>query len=388
MKRETFNMMLVGVGGGGCCFSSVAVGSFGANLPAVGFDSDALAARSISNMRCMILGAQRYDGHSTGGDGVKGRTAVSDDLDAVTAALSGVRLAVVVTALGGGFGNGATPAILKILRDNGAHTLCFATLPFAFEGKQRCDQARQIASHLEAESDALVVLPMDNLYGIAPAGATLADAIPQAEAAFGAALTLFWRLLQTRGFITLNEEHLIAALAQSKGRCRFAVATADGASRSAEAVVRLCRSPLLGSDPRLGEVQAVMVGILAGSDLQLVEANEISQRLKATFASGCELQLGVVLDERYAGKIQLVAILFDVLRARGAERMLAAGTEGGSELLSPAVEKAEDSRVRRSRERGPRTPSRSRFKDVEATLIDGQDLDQPAYLRRGMILDR
>ena len=67
-------------------------------LAPTGLDTDALAARSISGMRCMILGAQRFDGHGTGGDAVKGRTAMQDDLETVTAALTGVRLAVVVTA--------------------------------------------------------------------------------------------------------------------------------------------------------------------------------------------------------------------------------------------------------------------------------------------------
>ena len=57
MIEKQTNLMLIGVGGGGCHFASAAVRAFGGALPAIGFDTDALATRGIGNMRCMIIGA-------------------------------------------------------------------------------------------------------------------------------------------------------------------------------------------------------------------------------------------------------------------------------------------------------------------------------------------
>ena len=384
MSDQAGNMMLIGVGGGGCRFAAAAVQAFGGTLPAIGLDTDALATRSISGMRCMILGAQRFDGHGTGGDAVKGRTAMQDDLETVAAALNGVRLAVVVTALGGGVGNGATPLVLNALRNVGAHMIVFATLPFALEGKERRAAADRALPMIEEVSDALVVLPMDHLFAMADPQAPLADAIPRAEAVFSAALTLFWRLLLTPGFIALDADALMAMLTQNKGRCRFAVATGSGEGRSAEVVVQLCRSPLLGRNPALHEAQAVTLGVLAGGDLRLAELTDVTQRLRAALAPGCEMRMGTVLDERQAGKIELVALLFDVVREKGGAAT--AGNEAADGLVPIPGEMRSG---RRSRAKGGGRPmGRGRFKDVEATWFNGEDLDRPTYLRLGITLDR
>lgn len=389
MNDKQTNMMLIGVGGGGCRLASAAVHAYGATLPAIGFDTDALATRGISNMRCMLIGAQRYDGHGTGGDSVKGRTAVQDDLEGITAALSGVQLAVVVTALGGGVGNGATPLILSALRNVGAHTLCFATLPFALEGKARRTVAERALPMIEENSDALVVLPMDQLFDAAGSNAALADAIPCAESIFSEGLTLFWRLILTPGFISLDSETLLAALAQSTGRCRFAVAAATGDARSSEAVAQLCRSPLLGKAPGLQEAQAVTLGVLAGGDLKLTELAEVTKRLQAALAPECEMRMGTVLDERYAGEIHLVALFFDVLREKGAHLASPGEGEGGTvDTLGPIPGDVRPAARRARAKAGTKMTGRGRFKDVEATWFNGEDLDRPTYLRQGITLDR
>ena len=387
MIEKQTNLMLIGVGGGGCHFASAAVRAFGGALPAIGFDTDALATRGIGNMRCMIIGAQRFDGHGTGGDSVKGRQAVRDDHEAIRAALAGVRLAVVVTALGGGVGNGATPELLQILHDLGAHILCFATLPFELEGRERCQAAERALPLIEEGSDALVVLPMDQLYAAVGVQTPLADAIRQAEETFGAGLTLLWRLILTPGFISLDPESILAMLTDTKGRCRFSVASATGASRATEAVAKLCCSPLLGPTPALQEAQAVMLGILAGGDLRLAELTEISQQLRAALAPACELRLGTVLDERYAGHIKLVAIFFDVLREKGA----VPGAESEPDTLADVLGPIPGERRTSRRARGKaaiRQTGQGRFKDVDATWLNGEDLDHPTYLRQGITLDR
>ena len=393
MKNKPPDMMLVGVGGGGCRFASAAAGAFDTPLPAVGFDTDALAARGIGNMRCMIIGAQRFDGHGTGGDTVKGRTAARDDFETIMAAVAGVRLAVVVTALGGGVGNGATPLVLKALRDAGAHTLCFATLPFGFEGRERRDQAERALPIIEDISDALVVMPLDHLYQAAGPNAELADAIPRAEAVFSAGLTLFWRLLNTPGFIALDADAVLAALTQNKGRCRFAVAAADGEDRAVVGVKQLCHSPLLGRTPDLQAAQAVLLGVMAGTDLRLAELTDISTGLRTMLAQGCELRMGTVLDACYAGRIELVAMFFDVLREKGAyadeNRVTEAGTPPDDGILARGTD---DVRRGARRSRGRNAPTavmgQGRFRGVEATLLNGEDLDRPTYLRQGIILDR
>ena len=390
MNETRKDFMLIGVGGGGCRIAAATLAEFGTGLQAVGCDTDALATRSIAAMRCLLLGASRYDGHGSGGDMVKGRTAVQDDLEHLRQAFAGVRTAVVVTTLGGGTGGGATPEILRLLRNGGAHTLCFATLPFGFEGSARQTAATRALALLEENSDALVVVSLDSLFQDAGAH-DLGRAIPQAESIMSAGLSLLWRLVLSPGFIALDIETLHGLLGQCGGRCRFAVATAEGSERAAEAVARLARSALLGKGAGFGGAQAMALGILGGSDLCLAELTTISQRIESALPSGCQLHLGTVLDATLAGRLQLVALLFDAWHGTPTKVDDGAATHSIDEIL-PTVPSGGTAKRRRRAAQGSRlsfgATGRGRFKDIEATLRDGEDLDIPTYQRRGLTLDR
>lgn len=385
MSEGHAGFMLVGVGGGGCRVAAAAVGTLGAGPQAVGFDTDALATRAVPGMRCVLLGVPRLEGHGTGGDPVKARLAAQDDREAIRSACAGASLVVVVCTLGGGVGGGATPEILRTLREQGAHTLCFATQPFAFEGAERRAAADRALPLLEENADVLVVLPLDDLFETA-GGATLAEAIPQADDVFASGLTLLWRLLLTPGFIPLGADDLRAMLRQSAGRCRLGVASASGSGRGPEAVARLMHGPLLRRGEGLANAHAVMLGVLAGSDLCLAELSEIMARLKAALASGCHLRMGTVLDARYAGTVQLVALVFEgCTRETPAAAPEGAAADGLMRTAAPG---------RRGRATGGKSKlsfgatGRGRFRNVEPTLRGGEDLDIPTYLRRGITLDR
>ena len=383
MNTSEAKMILIGVGGGGCRFASAAATRFGPGIQAIGFDTDAVTSRSIVGMRCMLIGATRYDGCGTGGDAVKGRTAASDDAETIKNAVRNARIAIVVTALGGGVGTGATPQVLALLRSLGIVSLCVATLPFEFEGQERGSAAQRAIPVLEENTDALVVLRLADLY--APdRNAPLSEAMSAAEGRLGDALTLLWSLVLSPGYISLGPAKLATLLMQSAGRCRFAVAAADGAERATESVGALLRSSMLGASQAFDGVQAVLVGVLAGADLRLAELSDISGRFRSALPSACSFNLSTVLDERYAGTVKLVALFFDSIRSQDAvqdavvDELQAAGGE-----------------QRRTRRR-PRPDSklaigasgRGRFQGVEGTILNGEDLDVPTYLRRRITLDR
>ena len=384
MNDSGTNLLLIGVGGGGCRFASAAATRFGPGIQAIGFDTDAVTSRSIAGMRCMLIGATRYDGCGTGGDVVKGRTAASDDAETIRTAVRNARMAVVVTALGGGVGTGATPQVLSILRSLGIVSLCVATLPFEFEGKERGSAAQRALPVLEENTDALVAIRLDDLY--APdSNAPLSEAMSAAESRLGEALTFLWSLMLNPGYISLGPAKLASLLMQSAGRCRFAVATAEGDGRAAECVSALCRSNMLGQSPTFDGVQAVLVGVLAGSDLRLVELSDISGRLRSALPSACSFNISTVLDERHAGTIKLVALLFDSIRDQDSVTQETAADE----LQTPTGEQRRPRRRARADSKLSLGASgRGRFQGVEGTILNGEDLDVPTYLRRRITLDR
>ena len=380
---DTIPLLLVGVGGGGCHFAAAAATRFGPGVEAIGFDMDAMTPRTVGGLRCKLLGGARYAGHSAGGDTIKGRTAVQDDMDIVRNETYKARLAVVVVALGGGFGSGAAPEILRILRSVGVSTLCLATLPFSFEGKERTTVASCAVPILEENADALAVLRLDDLY--APeAGEPLSDAIPKAEARLGDALMLFWSLLMTPGYISLDAEEIIGLVRQCGGRCRFAVASAEGEARATEAVTLLARSPMLGSDAPLDRIQYALLGVLAGSDLRLAELSDISSRFTMSIPPPCKFRLATVLDERFAGSVQLVALLFDVMRTPELPPPI--------DAVVPSAQVADPKSGRKVRKTtsklNPSGSSIDYFNAVGHTILEGENLDEPTFRRKGIILDR
>ena len=374
MHTEDNSLLLVGVGGAGCRIAAAARRDFGLALHAAGFDSDALETREISELRCSVLGASRLDGRGTGGDRVNGRLAVQDEAERVRDALRGARTIVVVCGLGGGFADGGTPEILKIARHAGIATLCIATLPFAFEGAARRAEANRAAALLEENADALCLLPLDDLFADASAGQDipLPEAIRRATGILSSALTLVWRLLYTPGFVRFDPDNLLAVLRQGGGRFRFAVARSDAAEGRAESAARaLVDSPLNRGAATFANAQAAILGILGGEDLRLRELSAVMDAVTAACPRNCPVHMGTVLDARFDGSIQLVALAFEKISA------------AASGDASPVP--------RRNASRGtaaPRHTGRNHLFLTDPTIVDGQNLDEPTFLRMGITLPR
>ena len=160
------DLILIGLGGAGCKLAAAISAEF-RDVRVLLLDTD---ARSLPDHPGSVLfGSVRLNGKSTGGDGSLGRQAFLDSADElVLPRLEGVRLAIVVTALGGGTGSGAAPELLRLLHVRGVVTLCFVSTPFAFEGASRRQTAHLFYPLFENTADALVLMPLDSVFKRCP----------------------------------------------------------------------------------------------------------------------------------------------------------------------------------------------------------------------------
>lgn len=373
MNSDTTGLMLVGIGGGGCRMMAAARLAYGEGLEAVGFDTDEAAIREVSGVRCHLMGATRLNKQGAGGVHSNGRLAAQDDLPQILAHLKDARVVVLVTCLGGGTGGGATPVIIKALRAEGKLTLCFATLPFSFEGSDRRQAAERDRAYLGA--DTLVLTPLDDLY----AGLEqkpLPEASRQADALFASGLSLFWRLLLTPGYIGFSPERLQNMLV-SAGAARFGVASAIGDGRAEAVVTALGRTPLLRRGEALTGARSLALGILAGADLRLAEVGAIMDRLHTVCRKDVHIEMGVVLNPCFDGQIELVTLAFE--QWVPAEHRAGLSADGGhtGDLLG------------KDAPRGNKLPvGRGKFGNVEKTVIKGEDYDIPTYQRLHIRLER
>jgi cell division protein FtsZ len=375
MSSDTTGLMLVGIGGGGCRMAAAACLTHGDGLEAIGFDTDAAAIRGVSGLRCQLIGATRLNKQGAGGVHSNGRLAAQDDLPNILAQLKDARVIVLVTCLGGGTGGGATPVILKALRAEGKVTLCFATLPFAFEGPDRRQIAERDRPFIEQGADTLVLAPLDDLYaGLEQT--SLAEAGRQADAILASGLCLLWRLLLTPGYIGFDPARLQNMLV-SAGSARFGVGSARGEGRAEAVVAALGRTPLLRSGEALAGARALAVGILAGADLRLAEIGAIMDRIRTTCRKDVHIEMGVVLDPCFDGQIELVALAFEQWVPSERRAGVAAGGEYSGDLLG-----------KDGKNDGKLQVGSGKFRGVEKTVIKGEDLDIPTYQRLHIRLER
>ena len=137
-------LLLIGIGGAGAWMTRGILRAYGSGIRALVLDTDAQSG-ATGDLPFMLLGGNRLAGRGTGGQPASARAAFQDNPALIDPALEGVRTAVLVTALGGGTGGGATGELLKHLHTLGIVTLLFATTPFSFEGEDRIRSAKTAA---------------------------------------------------------------------------------------------------------------------------------------------------------------------------------------------------------------------------------------------------
>jgi len=367
MNESSSSMLLIGIGTSGCAMAHGVAISFNDGIRYVMADTDAQSGTRGGPFA--LIGGDRLAGNGAGGDMVAARLAAEDSLGSLDTLLEGVRLAIVVTALGGGTGSGATLETVKRLRERGIPSCVFATTPFAFEGEERQRNARGVMNMIEDAANACFFLPLDKLVG--DEEQQMGGAMRKAIDIIASGITLFWRLVEKPGYIRLDAErirHLIAA----SGRGRFATVLVDGDNRAERAVEMLCSSPLLTTSS--GPVKSMLCGVLAGDDLRLSEVGRISEGLRKAFGNNASFELATVNDEdTFSGKIAVVLMLFESCGR----------TEEDDENASESVR-------RRRKQRsllGTGPTGRGRFTNAEATIWNGEDLDVPTFIRRNISLD-
>jgi len=360
--NDTSSMVLVGIGGGGCAIARGVRRAFGDRLRFLMIDTDASTDQSGESF--VLVGGDRLAGHGSGGDVVAARLATEDSVDAIAPAFEGVRLAVVVTSLGGGTGGGATIETLKHLADRGIPSVVFATMPFSFEGADRQRAAQGVRPMIEEAANATFLVPLDKLIGDAD---RMDDAMRRAVDTMASAITLFWRLVEKPGYLRLDAERIRHLVAKA-GRGRFAAVTTQGPGRDEAATDALMRSPLLATGA--GPVRSILCGVLAGDDLRLAEIAAVSDGVRSAFGGqSASFELATVNDEEtFSGRLSVVLLLFEE-NGRNED-----GKTAG--VIS-----------RRRRKAGGSAQGRGRFSNAEPTTWNGEDLDTPTFLRRNISLD-
>ena len=391
-------LKLVGIGGAGGNAVQALAGNptalVGIELLAINTDTQALDA--VAGAEKLPIGAAITHGLGAGGDPELGARAAQQDTDPIRAALQHADIVFLVAGLGGGTGTGASPLVARLAKEQGALVLAFAALPFAFEGKRRADQAALGLDHLKAAADAVICLPNDRLFKALGGEVTATEAFARGNQIIADGVQALWQLLSRKGLINLDFADLRATLGGKHAEGLFAHGEAAGPDRVREAVKQLLENPLFDADETLARAEGVLVSILGGADLTLTDVQRIVEPI-SKLAHRAQVIMGAAIDEAYREKLAVTVIA----STGSATRRFPAARPSPTRPVPVAVKTAEPEPLALTGDPAPivagkaapkqedlplQPVSRGRFSESEPTLVNGEDLDVPTFVRRGIRL--
>jgi cell division protein FtsZ len=386
-------LKVLGVGGAGGNAVAQMAGML-AGVEMVAINTDLQALNGIAGAEKLPIGSAVTHGLGAGGDVETGARAAQQDAERLEALVHNTNIIFLVTGLGGGTGTGASPVIARIAKEQGALVLAFAALPFAFEGERRRQQALAGLEQLRAQADAVICIPNDKLQKLAGATATAIDVFRCGNEIIVTGLQAIWQLLSRRGLINLDFADVRTALGGKHGDGIFSFGEGIGAERARDAVQALMANPLLDSGETLAKAETVLVSVLGGPEMSVADVQHVVEPISRV-AARAQVILGAATDENYRDRLSVTVIAASqALARRGAQPVIGRTPVNRVGSLRPPVpprakEPPKKETPQPKQESLPlEGATRGRFDKSEPTLYDGQDLDVPTYIRRGVSLKR
>jgi cell division protein FtsZ len=383
---------VVGVGGGG---SNAVARMIDEGLEGVEFhinntDQQALASSASPNK--LQIGAKITNGLGAGSDPALGRRAALEDTEKILEILEGTDMVFVTAGLGGGTGTGAAPVIASLAKELGALTVAVVTKPFGFEGRRRMKQADTGLAELAATVDTVIAIPNDRLLALVPRGAGFFESFRIADDVLRQAVQGISDIIVTPGMINRDFSDIKATMS-GMGYAMMGTATAKGENAAVDAARQAINSPLL-EDSRIRGSRGILINITGSSRLGLHEVNEACSIIReAADFEDVMINFGVILNESMEDsvKITVIATGFQPPNQPEPKRsQIVMETRPPVVVEPPApVEIPEPGYVEYAEPEPPPPPALPGrpLPPKQANGFDSDDLDTPAYLRQGKLLN-
>lgn len=384
-------------------------------LAVVNTDHQALASSPVQDKVLIGMGVTR--GLGAGGDPELGREAAEADREKLAKVVKECDLVFLFGGMGGGTGSGALPVVAEIASEEGALVIAFVTLPFSFEGGRRLKQAEEGLAALRRVCDAVIPLPNDILLQESAENETVLDSFARADEWMGRGVKSIWAMLFKTGLINLDFATLRQVFQQRGGKTLFGLGEGAGENAVAEALASLKLCPLLHTPEFSRKADRLLVNIVGGTDLTLPKVNELMTAITEQFGRESHVIMGAVIDEQMQNRVEVCVLGTSDMGGRGV--LPRRPVTGRARVTNPRVEVPAPSAAtapetaRAAEPAGAASPtmvaktleqaaaeaaakvaqdefgfgeveSRGHFEKTDRNLFDGQDLDVPTYLRKGI----
>ncbi|MDX6767680.1 MAG: hypothetical protein SFU85_12935 [Candidatus Methylacidiphilales bacterium] len=412
--------------GDGSGYAIVGVGSAGVNIVdhlvlenstwknVFAFDADDQKIRGSVAPHKHLMGRSRLRGLGTGGDRDLGVDLALWEMEAFLGQMAGIRTVIFAAGLGGGTATGLLPVWTRELRQRGVRTIVLASTPFEFEGRRRRDLATAVLADLQRECDLLLTFSNGRLLHLPESKEDIREVFRHMNALMGRACTGIQRLVCENGTspLSLSEmrDYVGSACLEN---CWVGSGSASGPDRIDRALEQVMASPLLEDGDAWKLAESALLSVVAGPDFTVSEYHKVVKSLQALIPVDIPVRGSATMEAKAHDRLQITVLLSagsgDIAQADTlvdkADEIMAGVPEldvledKGQEEESVAVEPA-DSLFRLDAEEEGETPQRyfarqeelpldqrrqrGIFENTEPTMVDGEDLDVPTFMRLNM----
>ena len=406
MADRSVSIKVIGVGGaGGNAVDRLKMDSLDRlRLAAINTDLQALNSSPVEEK--LLIGSSVTRGLGAGGDPEIGLEAAEADREKLAEMVADCDLVFLIAGMGGGTGTGAAPIVADVASETGALVISFVTMPFSFEGSRRTKQGEEGLVELRASCDAVIPLPNDLLLQEAAEGETALDSFARADDWIGRAVRSVWSMLFRTGLINLDFATLRQAFQTRGGKTLFGLGSGVGEDATAAALQSLNLCPLLATPEHSRKADRLLVNIVGGTDLTLPKVNEIMGAVTERYGRESHVIMGAVIDEDLQGQLEICVIGTSDIGGRIAARRPARKQTAGRPASAPATQPTPTAAVAKPAPAGKvkttaapalagvnqqdeflfqgAGENRGAFERTDRNLFEGQDLDIPTYLRKGI----
>jgi cell division protein FtsZ len=374
-----------------------------------------------------------------------GCAAAEEATDEIRSVLQGGNVIFICVGLGGGTGSGAAPIVAQLAKEDNSLVLVFAALPFSFEGRRRCAQAEESLAQLRSIADAVVCFENDRMAEITLPRMGIHEAFAAADLTISQSIRSVASILQRPGLLHIGFDDVCAVLRNGDARALFGFGDGEGENRAHDALARALKNPLMNRGELLEEAFHAIVHIRGGTNVTLGEVQIIMEELNRHINDQTHLFMGIAVEPRMGNQlsVSILSALGDgssrpVQQVPG--KPLSSMNSGPIQVHEPqalpppsnvpaitngdptevTTNQRESAKQELNLPRGEKEPqkaasartssktepkaqvsaskkaeikqetlqfepvSRGRFEKSEPTIIDGQDLDVPTFLRKNV----
>jgi cell division protein FtsZ len=289
-------------------------------------------------------------------------------------------------------------------------------MPFAFEGKHRTELAETALGKLHAVCDAVVVIANERLSGGTPSTAAVGEAFALADRTLLSCSRALHGMLSTSGPVRITRADLKVVLGAFGAKVLFGSGSASGSNRLHEALEAAFATPLLIQQGKttpgsaLLGVKTVLLLLQGPSDLSFAEVQTAVSGIERIAGDRCQIKTGVLATLAAGSPLTL-----SIISSSGEGTQIAKAEAPPSEILPEAIESSAGTALPKeplaqpirkttkpstatTRQSSPSkqtqgtldldTYQRGRFDKSEPTIVAGEDLDVPTFLRKGIKLSQ